>query len=393
MIDTSLFLDVDCRQISKYGQHVCGDAFRSQKLSSENRVITVLSDGLGSGVKANILSLMTATMALKFFAANRDIRRASEVIMESLPMCQVRRISYATFSIVDAVMHGSTRIVEQGNPPYLLIRNGECVPVEHTTMTMSSGGDERKLRLSHLEMQPEDRLIVFSDGVSQAGLGSTHWKLGWRVEGCAEFVLGRIAADNHISARQLAREIVEEAVRKDPNQIAKDDISCAVHYFRRSRRALLMTGPPFDRRRDRELALRLELFQGRKAVCGGTTSNIIGRELDRKVITRLGGRRGDLPPVCSIDGIDLVTEGILTLTRVASILEAHETDFKFDAAGRLAELLVDSDQIELLVGTRINEAHQDPSLPVDLEIRRNIIKRIAAALRDHYLKEVSIEYI
>lgn len=389
---SSLFLEVDCSQITKEGQFVCGDAFKSKYLPSENRAISVLSDGLGSGVKANILSMMTATMAVRFFEANRDIRRASEVIMNSLPMCQVRRISYATFSIVDAVMHGQTRIIEQGNPPYLLIRNGAYVPVERTSMIMTRW-DNRELRLSELEMQPEDRLVVFSDGVSQAGLGAPNWKLGWRIEGCADYILKRLEAAPNLSARQLARDVVDEAVRKEPERFAKDDISCAVLYFRRARRLLLMTGPPYDHRRDREAALRLQLYPGRTAVCGGTTANIVARELGLKVTTCLGKRRGGLPPVCSMNGIDLVTEGILTLTRVASILESHETDFTADAAGQLAELLINSDQVELLVGTRINEAHQDPSLPVDLEIRRNIVKRIAAALRDLYLKEVSIEYI
>jgi hypothetical protein len=392
MSDAPLFVEVDCRQRHKASEHICGDAFASTRLGAEDRVITVLSDGLGSGVKANILSSMTATMALKFVAGNRDIVRASEVIMDSLPICRVRRISYATFSIIDSVLHGRTRMVEQGNPAALLIRAGQVYPLERRTLTTARWRD-RELQVSEFETRPEDRLVVFSDGVSQAGLGNPQWKLGWRSEGCADFVRRTLRDEPEISARRLADAVVREAVAKEPGGVAHDDVSCAVLYFRRPRRLLLMTGPPFDAQRDREVAGRIDRFPGRRVVCGGTTSSIVGRELGRTIHMPLDAPRADLPPVCRMQGADLVTEGILTLTRAAQYLEAGPGPYPADAAGQLAELLHESDQIEFLVGTRINEAHQDPSLPVDLEIRRNIVKRIAQAMESRYLKETDIQCI
>ncbi|MBN2712649.1 MAG: hypothetical protein JXR97_09520, partial [Planctomycetes bacterium] len=239
----------------------------------------------------------------------------------------------------------------------------------------------------------EDRLIVFSDGVSQSGLGTPAHRLGWRIEGCSAFVRERIKRNPFISARELARNIVNEALRIDEGHKAKDDISCAVFYFRQPRRLLVTSGPPFDMNKDKEMAYKIKNFNGRTAICGGTTANIVSRELDRKITMPLGRVRSDLPPVSKMEGVDMITEGILTLTRVANYLEERNVEEHDNAAGQLAELFLDSDHVEFMVGTRINDAHQDPTLPVDLEIRRNIIKRIASILNDNYLKDVTIEYI
>jgi hypothetical protein len=156
---------------------------------------------------------------------------------------------------------------------------------------------------------------------------------------------------------------------------------------------LLFTGAPYDRSRDAECAAMLAAFEGDKAVCGGTTAEIIARELKRQVKMNLSTAAGDLPPESEIDGINLVTEGIFTLTRTAQYLEGDAGVNRRNAAGELVEILLRNDIIEFVVGTRINEAHQDPNLPVDLEIRRNIIKRLAQVLENKYLKEVNIRYV
>ena len=64
-----------------------------------------------------------------------------------------------------------------------------------------------------------------------------------------------------------------------------------------------------------------------------------------------------------------------------------------NAATRLVELLLNSDIIHFLVGTRINEAHQDPNVPVELDLRRNIIRKIASLLETRYLKESRLQFM
>lgn len=382
-----VFIEVDAAQRNRFGEDICGDAFKTLRVPDEGRVIAVLSDGLGHGVKASILSLMTATMALKYTATDADVVRAAEVIMDALPVCQVRKISYATFTVVDIHPDGATRVVEMDNPPVILLRAGKAQHMDFEEVS-SPRYNDRLIRVYDLNMQPGDRLIFTSDGITQAGLGSERMRLGWRIKGCREFVEEIVAKDPSISARSLSQKILSQALRQEPFQRAYDDMTAAVIYFRRPRRSIVLTGPPYAAHRDKEFAQMLAEFPGRKIICGGTTANIVARELGRAIRDSLRvATVSDIPPAAEMDGVDLVTEGILTLTRVARLLEQDEAPREKSPATQLYDILLDSDSIEFIVGARINEAHQDPNLPIDLEIRRNIIRRICKVLEEKYLKE------
>ena len=163
-------------------------------------------------------------------------------------------------------------------------------------------------------------------------------------------------------------------------------------YFRKPRKALIFTGPPYNRVKDREYCLSFGFFSGKKAICGGTTANMISRELKREIINVTHKTSGDLPPIAKMNGVDLVTEGILTLTRASEYLEREELKHK-DAAGLLVDFLLSSDIIEFMVGAMLNQAHYDPSLPIEIEVRRTIIKKIKNTLENKYFKQVIIHYI
>ncbi len=392
MNEKLMFLDIGYSQLRKKGQNICGDVFKSMRMPGENRVIAALSDGLGSGVKANILASMTVTMALKFAANNMEIGNSAEIIMSALPVCRVRKISYATFTIMDASLTGTVRITEMGNPPALLVRNGKGVPLKGNRIESAKWKD-RSMDVYEIDALPRDRIVIFSDGISQAGMGTDKYKLGWKNEGCLELVEEIVKNDSDISSHDLSGQIVKAAAAKDPGFMPHDDMTCAVVHFRKPKKMLLFTGPPFSAEKDAECAKILDAFQGRKVVCGGTTAEIIGRELDRKITMDVRTLRDDLPPLSQMDGVDLVTEGIFTLTKTARLLKNGVIHASDDAAGQLVDALLSSDIIEFLVGTRINEAHQDPNLPMDLELRRNIIKRIARILKDKYMKETKIKFV
>ncbi|MBI9020208.1 MAG: SpoIIE family protein phosphatase [Verrucomicrobia bacterium] len=388
----NLFKEVEFYQVRKATEIACGDAFLSHRDRENGRVVSVLSDGLGSGVKANILASMTAKMALKFAESELDMIRSAEIMMDALPVCAVRKIGYATFTVVDCRDNRTIRIVEQGNPGYIYIRDGQVLDLPFSEVS-GRHGDYRKLRITECEPQPEDRVLFFTDGVTEAGMGSFGYKLGWRRAGVVEFVRRVLLENPTISARGITRKIVNEALLKEPGGRAGDDTTCAALYLRKPRRTLVLSGPPFAAGRDHEFAQLIETFDGRKIICGGTSSGIIARELGRTLHTPLLRGRSTLPPVSQMDGVDLVTEGILTLTEAHRLLESRTVPTETNAATQLVELLRESDVIELVVGTRINEAHQDPSLPVDLEIRRNLLKRMKQVLEQDYLKEVNIRYI
>ncbi len=387
-----MFFDLGFAQKSKKNQSICGDAYRFRKLPEEGRIAAVLSDGLGSGVKANILGTMTATMALKFAVNNLEVLRSAEIIMSALPICRVRKISYATFTIVDVRHDGKVSIVEMGNPGFILMRGKVVEEVPGRELT-SPKWRERTMKISDFTLGLNDRLIFFSDGISQAGMGSDKYPLGWRRQGCIEFTEDLLDKQPDISAHELAGRIQRGAQSREPDLKPGDDMTCAVIYTRLPKKLILFTGPPYDRERDYECARMIEQFDGKKVLCGGTTAEILSRELKRELTVDLKSMTGDMPPISRMEGIDLVTEGIFTLTRTAQYLEKADGIQHPDAAGMLVEQLLCVDIIELVVGTRINEAHQNPDLPVDLEIRRNIVKRIATALKDVHYKEVTIRYV
>lgn len=387
-----LFIDIGYCQRQKHGENICGDAFAFTRVAEESRIIAVLSDGLGSGVKANILATMTAAMALKFTAHNKDIIQSADIMMGALPICEKRKISYATFTIVDTSLSGRTKVIEMGNPPFILARQGKVVQARSERQA-SPNWKDREIDIYSFDIQPQDRLIFFSDGVSQAGMGTDRYKLGWRVAGCQEFVEEQLELEPEIGSSRLSDYVVKAALQKEPNLRRKDDMTCAVIYYRHPKRLLLLTGPAFEADKDAECARMLDAFPGRKVVCGGTTATIIARELGRQLQMDLSSASRDLPPVSSMPGVDLVTEGIFTLTRTTEYLEKDVVPTQNDAAARLVDFLKTNDIIEFVVGTRINEAHQDPNLPEGLEIRRNIIRRLAKVLRVKYLKETVVKYV
>jgi hypothetical protein len=388
------FIEVDFCQRAKHGQMIAGDVFLSEKVKEEGRVVSVLSDGLGSGVKASVLATMTATMALKFAASAMEIRRSAEIIMDALPICSVRKISYSTFTVVDMAGTGQTRIIEHGNPPFLLIRPEGRLQVEKTEVRPERWQD-RVISYTSFEVQKEDRIVFFSDGISQAGMGEYRTPFGWGSASVETFVREQIVRHPQVSARELARTLVARAEEVD-GLTAKDDITCGVVYFRSPRQLLVMTGAPFNRAHDQDLARMAEKTPGRKVICGGTTANIIARQLKREIqIDLRQARDARVPPLARMEGFDLVTEGILTLGEVLRLLEEGfaPEELKSNAAVRLAGMLLDSDVVKFAVGTRINEAHQDPNIPVELDLRRNIVKRIARVLETKHMKRVGIQYL
>lgn len=390
---SSLFVDLGYSQRSKHGENICGDAFKYSKSNDNARLVAVLSDGLGSGVKANILASMTATMALKFETESEsEILHTAEIMMNALPICRVRKISYATFTIVNAGLNGNTRIIEMGNPEFILIRHGEIEKVPYDEIE-SSKLENRIIKVYEFTIEADDRLVFFSDGISQAGMGSRDYPLGWRVNGCSEFVRKTIQKKPDISSHEFADEILREAMRKEPQFVNGDDMTCAVIYFREPKKMLLFTGPPYDRKNDVQCAKLVKGFTGDKVICGGTSAEIISRELKRELKMDLVNFNTGMPPMSYMEGIDLVTEGIFTLTKAAHYLENYDGVHHDNPAGKLVDILLRNDIIDILVGTRINEAHQDPNLPLDLELRRNIIKRIANVLESNFLKKVNIRYV
>lgn len=388
-----MFIDIDCNQLKKYNQNAYGDYFVSKRYPDEAKLIAVLSDGLGSGIKANILSCMTATMLLRFVENSQiPIKHAAEIVMNSLPVCKIRKISYSTFSVIDVNDEGLAKIIEEGNPEFLWIRNNEIMTPSFESIP-SKTFKNRCMKSYKIQLELGDRLIFCSDGVTQCGLGNSRLKLGLRREGLINLVLARLAEEPDISSSDLSAYIVRQAKNIETDRLPKDDISACVLYCREPRTSLVFTGPPFLQKKDPEYAQMFKDFNGKKAICGGTTANLISRELNIPITMDKAISVGKLPSCSYMEGVDLVTEGILTLTQALEYLDLGETTGIDNAAGKLVEFLLDSDCINFMVGAKLNQAHYNPALPIEIEIRKNIIKKMAVVLQDKYFKKVNVQYM
>lgn len=389
------FIEVDYQQKNHDGERICGDVFLSGKVREEGRIVVVLSDGMGHGVKASVLATLTATMALNFTKEHREPEKTAEIIMNTLPECSERKMNYATFTIVDINRDGTITILEYDNPESLLIRNRIVVPLERKGIVLESEKNKgKKLRVCSFKGEKGDRILLASDGVAQSGLGTPHYPFGWGMENVGLFAIDLIKRNPQISARQLASRVVNGAFRHDGFQ-ARDDISCGVIYLREPRELLIATGPPYEMENDAEFAQLVKSFKGKKIVMGATTGDILARELNLQIVDGQDFADPDLPPVSFIEGIDLFTEGILTLRKLEKLLNAYNNNLTLGRgpADELVKLILESDEIQFLVGTRINIAHQDPSMQIDLEIRRTVVRRIAFVLEEKFLKKVLVNFI
>jgi len=385
-------------QINHEGEKICGDVFLSKRIPEENRVLCVLSDGMGHGVRANVLATLTATIALNFSMEHKDANALAGIIMKALPVCSERKISYATYTIIDIFIETDTvSILEYDNPQTIILRGNRIYEPPWTHVKYEGDvTDKRVMDLKKTSFVPqiEDRIVFCSDGITQSGMekGIT---MGWGRNNLTKFVREIIEATPTVSAADLAEKIVKHASANDL-YTPKDDLTCGVIYFRQARKAILCTGPPFNSEKDSEFAEILKKFNGKKIISGATTTEIIAREWGRTVEDE---ERTDftLPPSSKMEGIDLITEGILTLSKVTYMLNtlniSSNTQFGKGPADQICKMLLDSDEIYILVGTKINETNHDPTLPVEMEIRRNLIQRLTKVLSEKFMKVVAVEYM
>jgi serine/threonine protein phosphatase PrpC len=385
-------------QINHEGEKICGDVFLSKRIPEENRVLCVLSDGMGHGVRANVLATLTATISLNFSLEHKDANALAGIIMKALPVCSERKISYATFTIIDiSMVDKKVSILEYDNPQTFVLRGNKIYEPEW--MHVKYEGDVKDKRVMDLKKctftpQLEDRIIFCSDGITQSGLGKGS-TMGWGRNSLIKFVRELLEITPDINAAELAERVVKHAASNDL-YTPKDDLTCGVVYFREPRKAILCTGPPYNQGKDSEFSNILKNFKGKKIVSGATTTEIVSRELNRPVVDE---EKLDptLPPSSKMEGIDLVTEGVLTLSKVTHLLNNitlnSNIQFGKGPADQMCKMLLDTDEIYILVGTKINEDHHNPNLPVEIEIRKHLIQRLTKVLAEKFMKVVITEYM
>ena len=376
-----LCADIGYRSINHAGEQLCGDHVDVVE-QGENSMVIVLADGLGSGVKASILSTLTSKIISTMMAEGLGLEDCVSTIAATLPVCSVRGVAYSTFSILHLIDNETAEIIQYDNPMAILIRDEANYDYPKTEMTI--GG--KKIYKSVIKLQEGDIFILMSDGCPHAGIG-TAYNFGWKREDIITYMEAQAPAG--YTAKTLSTILVDECDRLYDHKPGDDTTACVVRIRKRVPMNLLF-GPPSNRDdNDRMMSLFFSK-EGKHIVCGGTTSTIAAKYLHKPLKTTLKFEASDVPPIAEIEGVDLVTEGVITVNKVLEYAQDYLQDnesyeqwaFKNDGASQISRLLFEeATDINFYVGRAINPAHQNPDLPITFSIKMNLVKDLSEGLK------------
>ena len=378
-----LCTDIGFKSINKYGEQLCGDHVDVVNAQDEEQVI-VLADGLGSGVKASILSTLTSKMISTMLAANLSVEECIKTIAKVLPICSERNVAYSTFTIIRIIENKQAEIIQFDNPHVILIRDGKNfeLPIVENVV------DGKNICYSKIDIQENDLFVAVSDGAIWAG-PTENMNFDWQRKDIIEF----IETFSHVgyTAKTLSTMLLDECMKLYNNKPADDTTVCVVR-IRRREPMNLMFGPP---RRIEDQNKMLILFfskKGKHIVSGGTTSKIVSQYLGKPIkteFTTVNLMNADLPPVASIEGVDLVTEGVLTMSKVLDYARNYledndsykEWSYSKDGASQVARLLFEEGtDINFFVGKAINPAHQNPGMDINFDLKMQIVRELTKCL-------------
>lgn len=388
----SVSVDIAWKSLNKYEEELCGD--KVEILKTEDADVLILADGMGSGVKANILATLTSKILRTMFRDGASIELAVETIAKTLPICKVREVAYATFSILQIKHDGEAYLVEFDNPGCIFIRDKKIVKYPYQERVIEG----KTIREYRFWTKLNDCFVLMSDGVIYAGEGEL-MNLSWTWEEMAEYTLK--CTKNTLSASRLTAllsDLCNELYAHRPG----DDTTIAVMRVINRKIVNVFTGPPKSKDDDERMVWEFMQEEGAKVVSGGTSANIVARVLKKEIITKVNYQDPSVPPTAMIEGLDLVTEGVLTLGKTLKLLKKYERD-DFDVeffdeldadngASKLARMLIEEcTELHLFVGTAINEAHKSSDLSFDLSIRMNLVEQMQEVARKMG-KQVCVKY-
>lgn len=377
----NLCADIGWKSINHEGEQLCGDHVDIVE-QSENSMVIVLADGLGSGVKASILSTLTAKIISTMMAEGLLLEDCVSTIAATLPICSVRGVAYSTFTIIHIIENETAEIIQYDNPAVILLRDCENYDYPKTELNI----DGKKIYKSVIKLQENDIFITMSDGCPHAGIGLAY-NFGWKVEDIADFM--KTFAHVGYTAKTLATLLVDECNKQYDYHPGDDATACVVRIRKREPMNILF-GPPRNRDDcDRMMSLFFSK-EGKHIVCGGTTSSIVAKYLNKPIKTSLNFEPGDVPPTAEIEGVDLVTEGVITISKVIEYAKDATDKNKLyeywsvrrDGASMICRLLFEeATDINFYVGRAVNPAHQNPDLPINFNIKMNLVEELSACLK------------
>lgn len=387
----NLCADIGWKSINHEGEQLCGDHVDIVEQGEDSTVI-VLADGLGSGVKASILSTLTSKIISTMMSEGIALEECVSAIAATLPICSVRGVAYSTFTIIHLINNSTAEIIQYDNPPVIMLRDFERFDYPKQELNI----DGKKIYKSIIQLREDDLFIAMSDGCPHAGIG-TAFNFGWKVDEISDFM--QTIAPVGYTAKTLSTMLVDECNKLYGNHPGDDATACVVRIRKRCPVNILF-GPPRNRDDcDRMMSLFFSK-EGKHIVCGGTTSSIVSKYLGKPVRASLKYERSDVPPIAEIEGVDLVTEGVITINKVIEYakdaLGANELyeiwGYKRDGASLICRMLFEeATDINFYVGRAVNPAHQNPDLPINFNIKMNLVEELSACLRQMG-KRIKVSY-
>ena len=387
----NLCIDIGYKSINHFGEELCGDHIEIVEQDEKSSVI-VLADGLGSGVKASILSTLTSKIISTMMAAGLPIDECVSTIAATLPVCSERGVAYSTFSIMHLIENERIEIIQYDNPHVIMIRDGQNYEYSMTEMVL----DGKKIYKTSIYLQEGDVFIAMSDGCPYAGAEAT-LNYNWRREDIIAFM--EVMVMNGLTAKNLATMLVDECNKLYAQKPGDDTTACVVKVRNRIPVNLLF-GPPVDPDDENRMLALFFAKEGKHVVCGGTTSKVVARYLDKEIEPLMNTEATDIPPISKIEGVDLVTEGVVTINRVVDYAKDYVAEneqfenwyFKKNGAALISQILFDeATDINFFVGTAKNPAHQNPDLPISFNIKMSLVEDLTKSLREMG-KRVKISY-
>lgn len=377
----NLFADIGYQNMNKYGEQLSGDHIDVIEQGEDSTVI-VLADGLGSGVKASILSTLTSKIISTMMAAGLSIEECVKTIADTLPICSVRGVAYSTFTLIHLVENREAEIFEYDNPHVIMLRDGKHF---HLPKEVHQVGD-KTIYQSRIPLQEHDLFIAMSDGCTHAGIGLDR-KFGWERDDIIRYL--EKLYDAEFSAKTWATILLEECNNLYQFKPGDDTTICAIR-MRRHETLNVMFGPPaVHEDTQRMISMFLE-SEGKHIVCGGTTSSLVADYLGVEIHPNLEYADADIPPTASMEGVDLVTEGVITVNRVLEYAKNYLEDnqsyvkwgYKDDGASMICRMMFeDATDINFFIGRAINPAHQNPNLPINFSIKMQLVIELNEALK------------
>ena len=377
----NLWVETGWISLNHVGETLCGDKVEVYGGGDEDLTL-VLADGLGSGVKANILSTLTSKILCTMISGGIPLEECVATIANTLPVCSVRQVAYSTFTILRILNNKTAHIIQFDNPATIVLRRGESFDYPRTTREI--GG--KKIWESTFPIEEDDVFIAMSDGAEWAGVGMT-MNFGWTRDSIADYAMANYLPDN--SAKMTAGLIIDECNRLYGGRPG-DDTTVAVARVRSRHTVNLVVGPPENPEDDQMVMEQFFGKDGTHIVCGGTTSNVVSRYLNVPINASLDYLDPEIPPICTIEGVDLTTEGVITLSKVLAYAEDFLDQARLattwasqrDGASLIArELFENATDVNFFVGRAINPAHQNPNLPITFAIKQQLITNLSECLK------------